>query len=271
MYVDPSAVTLPIAILAGLISFISPCVLPLVPAYIGYLTGQAANTASSSLAAEESAETASPSRWTVFLHGVFFVIGFSLIFVLVIGIGAGVIGQLGIKFIQISKWVMLVGGILIIILGLHTMGVFRIPFLYYDTRKQAKPRPELGYMGSLYMGITFAAGWAPCTGPILAAMFTLGASTGSVGRAVLLLTAYSLGLGIPFLLTALLLDRATGLLRGLKKYMRVIEIASGLLMIVIGVVVATGWLQRLLGPLAAGSDLSLKLDEWLVRLIGSGE
>ncbi|MBN1120450.1 MAG: cytochrome c biogenesis protein CcdA [Anaerolineae bacterium] len=270
MYVDPSAVTLPIAILAGLISFVSPCVLPLVPAYIGYLTGQAANTASSSLAAEESTETASPSRWTVFLHGVFFVIGFSLVFVL-LGIGAGAIGQLGRQFLRVTDWVIRIGGVLIIILGLHIMGVIRIPFLYYDTRKQTKPRPELGYAGSLFMGITFSAGWSPCLGPILAAMLTLGLSTGSAGRAALLLTAYAAGLGIPFLLTALLLDRATGLLRSLKKHMRVIEIVSGLLMIAIGVIIASGLLQRLLGPLAAGSDLSLKLDEWLVRLIGSGE
>jgi cytochrome c-type biogenesis protein len=271
MYIDPSQVTLPLAVLAGLLSFVSPCVLPLVPAYIGYLTGQAANTASSSLAAVspggEAVAVQKPGRWQVFLHGVFFVTGFSLIFIL-LGISAGVIGQLGRSFMQVTEWVLRIGGLLIIVLGLHTMGVIRIPFLYYDTRRQSQPRPELGYLGSVFMGITFSAGWSPCLGPILAAMLTLGATTGSVGRATFLLAAYALGLGIPFLLTALLLDRATGQLRRLQKYMRVIEIISGILLIIIGILIFTGTLQQLIAPLTGGSDLSIRLDEWLVDLAG---
>ena len=197
--IDPSAVTLPLAALAGLLSFISPCVLPLVPAYIGYLTGQAANTASSTLAMVRVGADGGdvvvgeqPSRWVVLLHGLFFVLGFSVIFVL-LGISAGAIGQLGRQFLQATDWIMRIGGLLIIVLGLHTMGVIRIPFLYYDTRKQTQPKHELGYLGSLFMGVTFSAGWSPCLGPTLAAMLTLGASTGSTGRAALLLTAYALG------------------------------------------------------------------------------
>lgn len=273
MYVDPQSVTLPLALLAGLLSFISPCVLPLVPAYIGYLTGQATNTVSSSLTAvgagpaSEPAAKASPSRWNIFLHGVFFVAGFSLIFVM-LGISAGALGQLGRQFLRINDWIIRIGGLLIVVLGLHTMGVIRIPFLYYDSRRQSRPRPELGYIGSFFMGITFAAGWSPCLGPILAAMLTLGASTGSVVRAAILLSAYALGLGIPFLLTALLLDRAAGQLRKLQKHMRIIEIASGILLIVIGVLVFSGMLQRLSVLFSSGTELSIRLDEWLVRLGG---
>lgn len=274
MIVDPSALTLPLAVLAGIVSFISPCVLPLVPAYIGYLTGQAANSTSTALAVAgaggEASAAQSPSRWTVMLHGVFFVLGFSLIFVL-LGITAGAIGQFGRQFLQATDWILRIGGLLIIVLGLHTMGVIRIPFLYYDTRSQTQPRQELGFLGSLFMGVTFSAGWSPCLGPILAAMLTMGASTGSAGRAAVLLTAYALGLGIPFLLTALLLERATGQLRRLQKHMRTIEIISGALLIIVGIVIFSGALQRLLGPLAGNTDLTIMLDEWLVRVAGGGD
>lgn len=279
MFVDPQAVTLPLAVLAGLVSFVSPCVLPLVPAYIGYLTGQATNSVSSSLVASGNpagggsstvSASAQPSRWVVFLHGIFFVAGFSVIFVLVGMISAGAIGELGRRFLSTTDWIVRIGGLLIIVLGLHTMGIIRIPLLYYDTRSQTAPKQELGYAGSFLMGITFAAGWSPCLGPILAAMITLGASTGSAGRAAVLLTAYALGLGIPFLLAALLLERATGSLRKLQKHMRVIEIASGVLLIVIGVLVFSGLLQHLSILFASGSDLSVRLDEWLVWLAQEG-
>lgn len=270
MFIDPASVTLPLAFLAGVVSFISPCVLPLVPAYIGYLTGQAASAASALAVAGAGGDAGTvsrPSRWAVFLHGVFFVVGFGLIFVL-LGITAGAIGQLGRQFLQATDWILRIGGLLIIVLGLHTMGVIRVPFLYYDTRRQERPKHELGFLGSLFMGVTFSAGWSPCLGPILAAMLTLGASTGSAGRAAVLLTAYALGLGIPFLLTALLLDQATAHLRRLQKRMRIIEIASGMLLIIVGVLVFSGTLQRFLAPLAGNTDLTIRLDEWLVRLAG---
>ncbi len=272
-YIEPTAVTIPLAVLAGVLSFISPCVLPLVPAYIGYLTGQATNTASGTLAVAgaggEASTVARPSRWIIFLHGLFFVLGFGAVFVL-LGITAGAIGQIGAQFWQARDWITRIGGLLIIVLGLHTMGVIRIPFLYYDTRKQTKPRHELGYAGSLFMGVTFAAGWSPCLGPILGAMLTLGASTGSVGRATILLAAYALGLGLPFLLAALLLDRATDQIRKLQKHMHIIEIVSGVLLIAVGLAIFFGVMQRFFAPLAANStNLVFKLDEWLVGLAGT--
>jgi cytochrome c-type biogenesis protein len=275
---DPQSVTIPLVFLAGMLSFLSPCVLPLVPAYIGYLTGQAANTASNSLAAAGAgsdggasavATQVQPSRFVVFLHGVFFVLGFSLLFIL-LGIGVGALGQLSWSVRVARDWIAGVGGVLIIILGLHTMGIIRIPFLYYDTRKQMAPKPELGFVGSLLMGVTFSAGWSPCVGPILGTVLTLGGTTGSVGRATVLLATYALGLGIPFLLAALLLERIGGELRKLQKHMRVIEIVSGILLIVIGILVVSGTIQWLSRFFQASSGLSLMLDDWLQSLIGGG-
>jgi cytochrome c-type biogenesis protein len=270
--------TIPLAVLAGMLSFISPCVLPLVPAYIGYLTGQAANTASSSLAAAGASSDGGatavavqvrPSRYTVFLHGVFFVIGFTVIFVL-LGISVGALGQISRSVFLVRDWITRLGGILIVVLGLHTMGVIRIPFLYYDTRKQVAPKEELGFTGSFLMGVTFSAGWSPCLGPILGAILTLGWSTGSAGRAAILLTAYALGLGVPFLLAALLLERFSSGLRKLQKHMRVIEIVSGVLLVVIGVLVFSGTVQRLSAYFQAGSNLTQSLDNWLESLMGGG-
>jgi cytochrome c-type biogenesis protein len=275
---DPQSVTIPLVFLAGMLSFLSPCVLPLVPAYIGYLTGQAANTASNSLAAAGAgsdggasavATQVQPSRFVVFLHGVFFVLGFSLLFIL-LGIGVGALGQLSWSVRVARDSITGVGGVLIIILGLHTMGIIRIPFLYYDTRKQMAPKPELGFVGSLLMGVTFSAGWSPCVGPILGTVLTLGGTTGSVGRATVLLATYALGLGIPFLLAALLLERIGGELRKLQKHMRVIEIVSGILLIVIGILVVSGTIQWLSRFFQASSGLSLMLDDWLQSLIGGG-
>lgn len=273
MTVDPQNITIPLALLAGLLSFVSPCILPLMPVYVGYLTGQATNVSSNALAATEAGEETNTStqayspRWEVFLHAVFFVAGFSLIF-LILGISAGAIGTLHIGFIKIKDEIARIGGILIIVLGLHTMGVIRIPFLYYDTRRQIAPRPELGYLGSTLMGITFAAGWTPCIGPMLSALIGLGSISGSIGRAAVLLAAYAVGLGIPFLLTALLLDRATEQLRKLRKHMRLIEIASGLLLIVIGILMAGRWVQSLAVLFSGSGELSGMLEDWVAHLAG---
>ena len=275
MYIDPSAVTIPFAVLAGLFSFLSPCVLPLVPAYVTYMTGQAANTVSTNLAIAGAeggspAEAIKPARWIIFLHGLFFVFGFAVIFIF-LGITAGAIGSLRLGFIRNGGIFNILGGLIIIVLALHIMGVIKIPFLYYDTRKQTQPRPEAGFAGSFLMGVTFSAGWSPCVGPFLAAMFTLGSSTQSMGQAAILLAFYSLGLGIPFLLAALALERATGPMRRLQKHMKTIETVSGVLLIFVALLIMTGTLARLSGPLSAGTDFSIMLDDWLVRLAGGGE
>ncbi|MGF1507240.1 MAG: cytochrome c biogenesis CcdA family protein [Anaerolineae bacterium] len=274
MTIDASAVTIPFAILAGLFSFVSPCVLPLVPAYIGYLTSQAANTASTTLVTTgpggETEVVAQPSRWIVFLHGLFFVLGFAAIFIF-LGNSAGWLGQLRLGFVRSRDIVQVLGGILIIVLGLHTMDVIRIPFLYVDTRNQTQPNHEAGYFGSFLMGITFSAGWSPCIGPFLAAMLTLGGSTGSIGRAAVLLGFYALGLGIPFLLAAIAMDRMSGVMASLKKYMTPIKLASGIILIIIVMFVMFGGVNWLSSMFAAGTDLTIMLDEWLVNLATGGE
>jgi cytochrome c-type biogenesis protein len=264
---DPQSVTVPLALLAGLLSFISPCVLPLIPAYIGYLTGQAAGMVSrtSDSSGDESPPT-EPTRWMLLLHGVFFVLGFSVIFVLVFGFSVGLLGQISRGITGLSRWIGYAGGILIVVLGLHVMGVIRIPFLYYDTRKQSAPRPELGYLGSLLMGVTFAAGWSPCVGPILGAMIGLSFNAASLGRSLMLFTAYAAGLGIPFLLTALLIEQAGALLRRLQRYMRWVEIVSGLLLVVIGILVFFGSAQRISALATGWTDFVIRIDEWLASL-----
>lgn len=263
--IDPQDITLLLAFFGGFISFISPCVLPLVPAYLGYLSSQASSglaTAGATAGGGTTAvQTGSVSRVNVFLHGVFFVVGFSIVFVL-LGLGAGLLGTLRGAFVNSRDVIGYVGGVFIVILGLHTMGVIRIPFLAYDTRKQMAPRKEMGYAGSGLMGVFFSAGWSPCIGPILGAVLTLGFSRDSVGQAALLLAAYSAGLGIPFLLAAAAVDRATGLLRRFQKHMRKVEIASGVFLILVGLLVFTGWLQRLanVGFLV---NFTYNLDMWI--------
>ena len=210
-------------------------------------------------------------RWIVFLHGLAFVAGFSFIFVFVIGISAGIIGRIGGEILRAREWILGISGLLIIVLGLHTVGVIRIPFLYYDTRKQRPPKQELGYAGSFLMGITFAAGWSPCIGTILGGIWGLGASTGSIVQAVLLLSFYALGLGLPFLLAALLLDQATASIHRLRKHMRKIEMGSGILLLVIGLAMVGSVLRGLnpltgLASLFGGSDVALVLDDWLVGI-----
>lgn len=221
-----------LAVAAGFLSFLSPCVLPLVPAYIGYLGGQVV-----------TAEGSAPPRRTTFLHGVFFVLGFSAIFV-ALGAAASGIGQLLYAYRDLLAKV---GGVIVIVFGLHTLGILKIPFLHYDTRRHYRPRPELGYASSALMGFFFGAGWSPCVGVVLGAILTLAINEASVGRGALLLLAYSLGLGIPFLLMALGIGQASHFLRRTQRAMRVVTIVSGLFLVVLGVLILTnslGWLSQ---------------------------
>ncbi|HET9909490.1 MAG TPA: cytochrome c biogenesis protein CcdA, partial [Anaerolineales bacterium] len=185
---DIANVTIGLAFLAGLASFLSPCVFSLVPAYVGYLGGRAVG-----------GEATENNRLITFTHGLAFVLGFSIVFV-TLGVATSAFGRLlfDLRFI-LSK----VGGIIIIIFGLHMIGVFRIPLLEYDTRVQKVPDRKWGYFSSALMGVFFSAGWAPCVGPVLGAILTLALNGGSISTGVSLLSAYSAGLAIPFLLAAL--------------------------------------------------------------------
>jgi cytochrome c-type biogenesis protein len=222
---DFANVTVGLAFLAGLASFLSPCVFSLVPAYIGYLGGRAVG-----------GEATESNRLVTFTHGLAFVLGFSVVFV-TLGVATSAFGRLlfDLRFI-LSK----VGGIIIIIFGLHMIGVFRIPLLEYDTRLQKVPDRKWGYFSSALMGVFFSAGWAPCVGPVLGAILTLALNGGSISTGVSLLSAYSAGLAIPFLIAALGIGWVSITLRKYGKAMHYIEIAMGVVLVILGFMLFTG-------------------------------
>jgi cytochrome c-type biogenesis protein len=214
-----------LAFLAGLASFLSPCVLCLVPVYIGYLGGRAVG-----------GEASSKNRWVTFTHGLAFVVGFSLIFIL-FNILAAALGGL---LLGMRTWLAKIGGVIVIIFGLHMIGVFRIPFLEYDVRIHSQADPRWGYLSSVLMGVFFSAGWAPCVGPILGSIMTFAANGGSILKGVFLGSAYSAGLAVPFLLAALGIGWVTIILRRYSKVMRIAEIVMGIILVLAGILLILG-------------------------------
>ena len=223
-------VSVGLAFLAGIASFLSPCVLALVPAYISYLGGRAAG-----------GEQDENNRMVTFAHGLAFVLGFSVVFVLM-GVAASALGGL---LHDIRNWLMRIGGFVVVVFGLHMIGVFRIPFLEYDTRIQEMPDRSLGYLSSALMGVFFSAGWSPCVGPVLGAILTLALNGGSVSQGAILLSSYSAGLAIPFLLAALGIGWVTVILRKYARVMRYTEVVMGVLMVILGIMLMTGFLNLL--------------------------
>jgi cytochrome c biogenesis protein CcdA/peroxiredoxin len=363
---NPENLTLGLAFIAGFVSFISPCVLPLVPAYIGYMGGRVTNTVAAQVAAGGNGQVVLQptlsARFTTVLHGLAFVAGFTFVFVTIGLLTTAFIREIGGQNVNMATGIIgRMGGVLIIFFGLHFMGAlsslfnrllqdqetFKNPLitpalalagaafilwgftgtllpslsrtiattageqivtqwptiialvllaiyllwlalgdafnnpdkfwrqiitslqtaLYTDTRRQMTARSGQGYTGSAIMGVVFAAGWTPCIGPVYGAVLTLAANTGDVGRAAPLLAIYSLGLGVPFVLTALLLDGAQGVLRKLQRHMHRIELVSGAFLVLIGILVATNSLQNLSQNFAVQfADASIELEE---QVIGS--
>lgn len=224
-------VTIGLTILAGLASFLSPCVLALVPAYVGYLGGR-------SVAA--SGETVE-NRWVTFSHGLAFVFGFSLIFI-ALGAAASAIGAI---LFDLRTLLTRIGGIVVVFFGLHTMGVIRIPFLDIDTRRQVRPSSSLGLLSSALMGVFFSAGWSPCVGPVLGAVLTLALDRAEITRGIVLLSFYSLGLAIPFLLAALGVGRVAELMRQHGKLIHYLSMVTGAVLVLLGVLLFTGRLSSL--------------------------
>jgi len=218
-------VTIGLAFLAGLASFLSPCVLSLVPAYIGYLGGRAAG-----------GEATEQKKMVTFFHGLAFVLGFSVVFILFNIIASA----LGLWLYDFRSWLAKIGGLIIVIFGLHMIGVFRIPFLEYDLRIHAQTKPKWGYLASFIMGIFFSAGWSPCIGPVLGWILTFSINGGSIVKGTSLGIAYSAGLGIPFLAAAIGIGWVSRLLRQYNKVMRVVEIIMGVILIVVGVLLFLG-------------------------------
>ncbi len=182
-----------------------------------------------------------PRRWEVFVHAMLFVFGFSLIFIVGWGGAVTVLGQL---FGEYKFILGRIGGVVVILFGLATLGIIRIPWFYADTRTQYTGQRET-YGGSALMGIFFAAGWSPCIGATLGAILTMGFSQDTVGQAMWLASGYSIGLGIPFLILALGLERATGWIKRMSRYRRAFQIASGMFILIIGVMLLTNTMNRI--------------------------
>src|SRR5215468_4999261 len=218
---------------AGLFSFLSPCVLPLVPGYISIVSGF-------SLDQLKSEEMRKSVMGTVVMNSIMFILGFSITFI-AFGAGATAIGAL----LQAKKVLFgQIAGILLIIFGIHLTGLYRINFLYQDKRFNSVSKPR-GLFGALVLGLAFAFGWSPCIGPILAGIMTIASTKETVAEGMFLLAVYSAGLGLPFLLTSLGLNKFLSFYGRFKKHFHAVEVASGILVIAIGVLILTGSLARL--------------------------
>lgn len=239
-----STITVPLAFAAGLLSFISPCVLPLVPAYLSYLSG-------SSLTGDVL-----PNRRLVLSHALLFVGGFTLIFVILFGLPTTLLGTM---LQQYNDKIAKVGGAVVILFGLHTMGVVTIPFLNMTRRSEVAMGMEPGYLRSGLFGMTFAAGWTPCIGPLLGTVMTMALTEPS--RAIGFVLIYAVGLAVPFLATAALLARAVGWLKRLNRHMRAVELVSGLFMVGVGLLLLTGLFTIL------NSYFIRITPEWLLRYL----
>jgi cytochrome c-type biogenesis protein len=222
---DISQITVGLAFLAGLASFLSPCVFSLVPAYIGYLGGRAAG-----------GEDTASNRFVTLTHGLAFVLGFSVVFV-VLGVAVSAAGGL---LYDLRGYLAKIGGIVVVIFGLHMIGVFRIPFLEYDARVHSNPDRKWGYLSSALLGVFFSAGWSPCVGPVLGTILTLAINGGSVALGAKLLSAYSAGLAVPFLAAALGIGWVSTTLRKYGKAMHYIEIAMGVVLVIVGILLFSG-------------------------------
>ncbi len=232
---DGTSIGIFVALLAGLLSFLSPCVLPLVPSYVSFITG---------LGMEELEQGGEHVKRVTLVHALLFVAGFTLIF-LAMGAGATAVGQL---LREHKELVARVGGVIIIFFGLLLLGWIPVPALSREKRYQFQNKP-VGYVGTVAVGIAFGAGWVPCIGPILGAILTLAANTESVGHGMALLFVYSLGLAIPFVLSAVALTAFLAWFQKFRRYIRYVEWAAGILLILVGLVLVTGKFTILAGYL----------------------
>lgn len=226
-----------VAFIAGVISFLSPCVLPLVPTYLAYVGG-----------------SADAQRRILITNSLTFILGFSLVFI-ALGASASALGSL---LRANQQLLMTVGGALVIFFGLVMLGVIKLPWLYRDTRMQYKGETRSPW-GAMVLGMAFAFGWTPCIGPVLGAILTMASAAGTLAAGVGLLAVYALGLGVPFLLAALLLDPFMRFSKGFRRYLPWLERGAGLLLIVAGVMMLTGTYTAL------NSYLLNITPDWLIK------
>jgi cytochrome c-type biogenesis protein len=237
---EPVSLGLVVAFAAGLLSFLSPCVLPLVPSYIGFLTGM-------------SLPEMSDRRRAALGHALLFVLGFSLVFVL-LGASATALGR-ALNYYQ--QWLQRIGGVLIIAFGLVCLGVIRVRALDQERRVQLEHKP-VGYLGSALVGMAFGAGWTPCIGPVLGAILGLAATTQDLSRGMLLLAAYSAGLAVPFLIAAVALDSFLHWFQRFRRYLPWVMRLSGVMLVFVGLLMVTGEFTRLAGWLQAFTPAELR-------------
>lgn len=226
------------AFVAGVVSFLSPCVLPLIPGYLSFMTG---------LTSTELADSDAHRTGDLLVPALLFVLGFSLVFV---GLGASA-SVLGRFLSQHHAIIEKVAGIVVVLFGVLMLGIVKIPGLYGEARFDLARARSFGRGAGIVMGMAFAAGWTPCVGPILGSILLLASATGSAARGALLLFAYSMGLGVPFLLVALLFARAAPLLRWLNRHSLIVNRVAGIVLIAVGVLIFSGkftliasWLTR---------------------------
>ncbi|MFA5339492.1 MAG: cytochrome c biogenesis protein CcdA [Candidatus Omnitrophota bacterium] len=238
---DTGSVSLIAAFIAGFLSFLSPCVLPLIPSYISYITG---------ITFGELTREAAPGRirFLAAAHSLLFIFGFTLIFVL-LGLSLTFAGGMLLQHRQvISK----IGGIIIVIFGLNITGIINLGFLHKEKALEIKFKPA-GYFGSFLIGSTFALGWTPCVGPLLASILLLSSTEKDIARGAMLLLSYSLGLALPFFFSSILINNFLTYFKAIKKYLRVISVITGIFLVAVGVLIFTnsfgtlaGWFERLL-------------------------
>lgn len=228
------------AFIGGALSFLSPCILPLAPGYLGIISGL-------SLTNLQSGEF---SKRKVLMGTLAFVLGFTIVF-MTLGLGSSFLGEL----LRANRnWLARLSGLVVIVLGLHQAGWLKIPFLYRERRLVNKNSTSSGPLGAFLAGLAFALGWTPCIGPVLGSILALAGNQGEPGKAVLLLGIYSLGLGVPFFLLALGFQKISAGLNRIKPYLKYLQWASGLLLIMMGILLLTGELSA--------------LSSWLIRITG---
>lgn len=223
----PESLTVLVAFTAGLLSFLSPCVLPLVPSYVTFITGM-------------GLDDVSRARRTALLHATLFVLGFSFIFI-ALGAGASAFGQL---LREYRVWIARVGGVLMVLMGLWMLDVLRFGALQQERRVHLSDKP-IGYLGTVLVGIAFGAGWTPCLGPTLGAILLLAANETELTKGITLLAFYSAGLAVPFLLSALALERFLGFFQKFRHNIGRVNRMAGILLVIVGVLMFTGWFERL--------------------------
>lgn len=226
-----------IAFTAGVLSFVSPCVLPLIPSYLTYITGL-------SFKQLDDAHPTAKVRMTVLLHSICFIIGFSVIFVLLGAIAGVASHNFQTHLREGLEWVEKIGGLLIFLFGVHMTGLFHFGVLLGEKRVQLHRKPG-GYFGTFVVGVAFAAGWTPCIGPILASILMIAATSGQIGEGIGLLSIYSLGLGVPFLLSGLLFHQFLVAFNRFRKYIRLVEIGTGVMLMAVGIMLMFNLMGRI--------------------------